>query len=53
MARRRVLGFVLVYNPRRGEYRQRLQLGAVYLNMVKRDNSSELAERVIKKFQFR
>ena len=29
MAKRRVLGFVLVYNPRRGEYRQRLQLGAV------------------------
>ncbi len=28
-ARRRVLGFVLVYSPRRGEYRQRLQLGAV------------------------
>ncbi len=28
-ARRRVLGFALVYNPRRGEYRQRLQTGAV------------------------
>jgi len=28
-AKRRVLGFVLVYSPRRGEYRQRLQLGAV------------------------
>ncbi len=28
-ARRRVLGFVLVYSPRRGEYRQRLQLGSV------------------------
>jgi len=27
--KRRVLGFVLVYSPRRGEYRQRLQLGAV------------------------
>jgi len=29
MAKRRVLGFVLVYSPRRGEYRQRLQLGSV------------------------
>ena len=29
MAKRRVLGFVLVYSPRRGEYRQRLYLGAV------------------------
>ncbi|MFH1003349.1 MAG: hypothetical protein V1780_04315, partial [Chloroflexota bacterium] len=28
-ARRRVLGLALVYQPRRGEYRQRLQLGAV------------------------
>ena len=28
-AKRRVLGFVLIYSPRRGEYRQRLQLGAV------------------------
>jgi len=28
-AKRRVLGFVLVYSPRRGEYRQRLQLGSV------------------------
>jgi len=28
-SRRRVLGFVLVYSPRRGEYRQRLQLGSV------------------------
>ncbi len=28
-AKQRVLGFVLVYSPRRGEYRQRLQLGAV------------------------
>ncbi|MBU2535477.1 MAG: hypothetical protein ABIK32_04680 [Chloroflexota bacterium] len=28
-AKRRVVGFVLVYSPRRGEYRQRLQLGAV------------------------
>jgi hypothetical protein len=28
-AKRRVLGFVLVYSPRRGEYRQRLYLGAV------------------------
>jgi len=28
-SKRRVLGFVLVYSPRRGEYRQRLQLGAV------------------------
>lgn len=28
-AKRRVLGFVLVYSPWRGEYRQRLQLGAV------------------------
>jgi hypothetical protein len=28
-AEQRVLGFVLVYSPRRGEYRQRLQLGAV------------------------
>jgi hypothetical protein len=28
-AKRRVLGLVLVYSPRRGEYRQRLQLGAV------------------------
>jgi hypothetical protein len=28
-ARRRVLGLVLVYQPRRGEYRQRFRLGAV------------------------
>ena len=28
-AKRRVLGSVLVYSPRRGEYRQRLHLGAV------------------------
>jgi len=28
-AKRRVLGFILVYGPRRGEYRQRLQLGSV------------------------
>jgi hypothetical protein len=28
-AKRRVLGFVLAYSPRRGEYRQRLHLGAV------------------------
>ena len=28
-SKRRVLGFVLVYSPRRGEYRQRLQLGSV------------------------
>ena len=27
--KKRVLGMVLVYNPRRGEYRQRLRLGAV------------------------